>query len=128
MPDTPPECWGVFHVWMQATRPAAKFKFFVCLMPVGSSVVGVVINSRINELGRGEYLRPCYAPLSAQAHPFLSHDSYADCTETFTVNAADLGASRGRLHPDAARRVLESIEACPRLKPKTKRALLALTV
>lgn len=53
--------WGVFHVFMEGTTPA-KHKFFVCLTVAGGSAVGVVINSRINELGQGPALRPCYTP------------------------------------------------------------------
>lgn len=125
MSDTLPELWDVFHVWMEATHPA-KYKFFVCLVQTHQSFVGVVINSRINELGQGEYLRPCYAPLDTELHPFLAHDSYADCTRTFTLGVAVLTDFRGRLHPEATARVLESVSACPRLKGKTKKALLAL--
>lgn len=117
--------WGVFHVWMEGTQPA-KYKFFVCLLTFEGYAVGVVINSRVNELGRGEALRPCYAPLPAAVHPFLSHDSWADCTRTFTVSLADLTDHRGVLTPDAGRAVLEAVGVCPRMKPRTQTALLAV--
>lgn len=117
--------WGVFHVWMEGTNPA-KHKFFICLMVSGSSAVGVVINSKVNELGQGPHLRPCYAPISAQAHPFLTYDSWADCTRTFTLPLEDLTAPRGRVSPEAARAVLEAVGACPRLKPRTRAALLSV--
>lgn len=117
--------WGVFHVFMEATTPA-KHKFFVCLMTSGASAVGVVINSRINELGQGPHLRPCYAPVSAAGHAFLSYDSWADCTRTFTVPLEALTDPRGHLTPEAGRAVLEAVRACPRLKPRTRAALLAV--
>ncbi|CAM3868719.1 hypothetical protein [Deinococcus frigens] len=117
--------WGVFHVWMDGTQPA-KYKFFVCLLTGEGYAVGVVINSRINELGQGETLRPCYAPLYAATHPFLDHDSWADCTRTFTVSLADLTDHRGHLTPNAGRAVLEAVRVCPRLKPRTQAALLTL--
>lgn len=117
--------WGVFHVFMEGTNPA-KYKFFICLLASGSSAVGVVINSRINELGQGPDLRPCYAPVSAQAHPFLSYDSWADCTRTFTLPLEALEDRRGSLTGEAARAVLQAVEACPRLKPRTRAALLAV--
>ena len=119
--------WGVFHVWMDGTTPA-KYKFFVCLQAAGESALGIVINSRINELGQGPALRPCYAPLSAGAHPFLLHDSWADCTRTFTVPLAGLTDRRGQLAPDAARAVLEAMRVCPRLKPRTQAVLLAVAL
>ncbi|WP_420594397.1 hypothetical protein [Deinococcus sp.] len=119
--------WGVFHVWMDGTTPA-KYKFFVCLHVTGDSVLGIVINSRINELGQGPALRPCYATLSSEAHPFLEHDSWADCTRTFTVPLALLTDRRGQLTPDAARAVLEAVRVCPRLKPRTQGVLLAVAL
>lgn len=117
--------WGVFHVFMQGTNPA-KYKFFVCLMQSGGSALGIVINSQVNELGQGPYLRPCYAPLEMHAHPFLSHDSWADCTRTFTVPLEALQDRRGALTADAARAVLSAVHACPNLKPRTRAVLLAV--
>lgn len=126
-PQVSAPAWGVFHVFMEGTTPA-KHKFFVCLTVTGGSAVGVVINSRVNELGQGEALRPCYAPLMAAAHPFLSHDSWADCTRTFTLPLGALTDYRGSLTPDACRAVLEAVRLCPRLKPRTRAALLAVPV
>lgn len=124
-PQISAPAWGVFYVWMDGTQPA-KYKFFVCLLTFEGYAVGVVINSRINELGQGVYLRPCYAPLPAAAHPFLSHDSWADCTRTFTVSLADLTDHRGGLTLEAGQAVLEAVRLCPRLKPRTQAALLAV--
>lgn len=112
-------------MYMAGTTPA-KHKFFVCLMVTGALAVGVVINSRINELGQGPDLRPCYAPVSAEAHPFLSYDSWADCTRTFTLPLAALEDRRGQLSPAAARAALQAVSVCPRLKPRTRAALLAV--
>lgn len=113
---------------MEGTTPA-KYKYFICLLESGAeSVIGFVINSRINTLGQGPTLLPCYAPLLLAEHPFLDHDSWADCTGTFTVATRNLGTCRGHLTTAAAQGVLASVQACPRLKPKTKNTLLALKV
>lgn len=125
MTDAP--LWGVFHVWMDGTTPA-KYKFFICLHVSGESAVGLVINSGINELGQGEALRPCYAPVRQDGHPFLSRDSWADCTRTFTVPIEALSERRGTLTPEAARAVREAVQVCPRLKPRTRSVLLAVPV
>lgn len=66
------------------------------------------------------------APCSA--HPFLSHDSWADCTRTFTVPLAALTDHKGRLTQSAARAMLEAVNVCPRLKPRTQGVLLAVAL
>ena len=124
MTRTPePPAWAVFHVWMQATRPAPKYKYFICMHLQGGSALGLLINSQVNELGQGQYLHPCFAPLSAAAHAFLNHNSWADCTTLFTVPVADLTDGRGHLTPEAAQAVQAAVQACPKLKPKTKALL-----
>lgn len=120
-----PPVWGVFYVWMEGTTPA-KYKFFIVLHIAGASALGVVINSEVNTLGDLDRRGACFAPLSASAHPFLSHDSWANCTGTFTVPCTVLTDYRGSLTLEAAAEVRKAVQLCRVLPGKTKKLLTAV--
>lgn len=121
-----PPAWAVFLVWMEATRPAAKYKFFIVLSVQGGSALGVLINSRINTLGQTSRRAPCFAPVTAAEHSFLHHDSWADCTGTFTVPLSQLTQHQGQITPSTAGGIQAALRVCPILKPKTKALLLGV--
>lgn len=125
-PTPKPPSWAVYHVWVEATRPAAKFKYFIALHCQGQSVLGILINSRVNLLGQGDQLSPCFAPLAMADHPYLQHDSWADCTTVFTLPAESLTDYRGDICLSAAQGVMTAFEKCPVLKPKTKALMLGV--
>lgn len=117
-----PSTWMVFHVWMESTNPA-KYKFLIVLALYNKSAIGIVINSRINTLGDADRRLPCFAKLSKEQHTFLSHDSWADCTRTFTIPIEKLTDFRGSIHSDAAQNIHNAVLDCPMLKNKTKKIL-----
>lgn len=120
-----PPVWGVFHVWMEATNPA-KYKFFIVLHVAGASALGVLINSEVNTLGQPDRRRPCFAPVPVSAHPFLSYDSWADCTRSFTVPCSELADFRGSVARETAEGIHAAVNACEVLKEKTRQLFLAV--
>lgn len=120
--DIEPSAWMVFHVWMESTNPA-KYKFFIVLSLYNKSAIGIIINSRINTLGESDRRLPCFAKLLKEQHTFLNHDSWADCTRTFTVPIEELTDLIGLIHTDAAQNIRTAVLDCPMLKNKTKKIL-----
>lgn len=123
--NSAPPVWGVFHVWMEATNPA-KYKFFIVLHVSGASALGVVVNSEVNTLGDPDRRLPCFAPVPASAHPFLSYDSWADCTRSFTVPCSELADFRGNITRGTAAEVINAVELCRVLPGKTKKLFAAV--
>ena len=120
-----PPVWGVFRVWMEATNPA-KYKFFIVLHVAGTSALGILINTERNTLGQPDRRLPCFAPIPLSAHPFLSHDSWADCTRSFTVPCSELTDFRGSITPGTAGDIHAAANACEVLKEKTRQLFLAV--
>lgn len=119
--------WEVYHLWLEAMRPEAKYKFVVIAHVEDSYALGFVINSRVNDFYANKpELAPCHVAISQADHPFLEHDSFVDCTEVFTVPSVNLSADakRGGLSEASQAAVLRGVEVCPVLRTKHKKLIV----
>ena len=72
-------------------------KFFVVLGFDG----GILFNSKINQ-NLPTLIKDYHMPISAKAYPFLSHDSFLNCTKIFSVTSTHLwkGEKLGTINTD----------------------------
>lgn len=62
--------------------PYKKYWIIVAINNPRTSIVGVIINTRINtNIARNEYLRSQHILIKQCDHSFLDYDSYVDCSK-----------------------------------------------
>ena len=78
-------------------------KFFVVLGfdEQGNVYGGIVFNSKINQ-NLPTSIKDYHMPISAKDYPFLSHDSFLNCTKIFSVTSTHLwkGEKLGTINTD----------------------------
>lgn len=78
-------------------------KFFVVLGfdEQGNVYGGILFNSKINQ-NLPTLIKDYHMPISAKAYPFLSHDSFLNCTKIFSVTSTHLwkGEKLGTINTD----------------------------
>ncbi|MFO1353029.1 MAG: hypothetical protein U1F68_21075 [Gammaproteobacteria bacterium] len=112
-------------------RPKDKFLLLTCVNP---QLLFFVINSAINQYVREKpNLLVCQAPLRASDHPFLSHDSFVACNQTYPFEREylqgqllqDMGRIKGVVAQSARDQILAAVKACPTLPKREKEWILA---
>ncbi len=107
--------------------PKAKFLVVLC---GGSPPLLFIINSKIHRFICSQPdLYQCQVSIKAADHPFLTHDSFIDCSQVITgldddtirqqvLN--DLGRVKGELGADAKRAVIQAVASATTITPKHK--------
>lgn len=115
--------WEIyFDPHCRHSRPP-KPKFVVVAQVEGICQVALLINSRINRMFQRPKLLPCMVPIRRAQYPFLTQDSFVDCTEAFRYNDGELREYRDTLSQHDANQVLSGVLAC-RVLPKDEKDLI----
>jgi len=119
--------WDVYYIKNFAyalPKPKNKFVVVVHLDPIPHVFL---INTDVNKFIKNKpYLMDCEAPVKANEHPFLSHDSVIDCRDIFPLTQEELTDKRGKLSVTAQNVVLNAVKICPVLGRREKRKILEL--
>ena len=89
--------------------------------------LGLFINSRINAFFEERpALLSCHVALFREAHNFLEHDSFVDCTTSITIlkESLELMGYRGVIDKASIDPILRGVELCPLLKNGHKKRIL----
>ena len=79
---------------------------------------GLLINSQVHPyIESRPYLHPCMVEIRLSTHPFLSYDSWINCTVLHCLKKTELteGNWVGVLTPQTIQNVKQGILECPRM-------------
>lgn len=121
-----PVRWDVHYFFCQQARPEPKDKFVVIAHIDANWFYGFFINSEIKHFVTKRQLEPCMAPIAPHAHPFLTHNSWVDCTGAYTFPSDILSAEtyRGPLDKNTITAVLHAVSVCRVIRQKQKALIL----
>ncbi|MDX7993206.1 hypothetical protein [Xenorhabdus littoralis] len=108
------------------TPPKMKYLLVASCEP---KFLVLVINSEINNFIRcREELLQCQVDIPAVDHPFLCHDSFVNCVDTYAAfNLSDIKSQiidsyaeiyKGRLRDYCIRNVIEAVSESPSMEPR----------
>lgn len=122
----------VLLVWFAALRPFPKDKFAV-LCQIEPSPLFLLINSAINKfVVDTDELKSHHLVIGRDAHSFLDHDSYVDCTATFGYDREQLAAilrksperRKGMITDELRNRIIARVNESRQLPPKKQRSIV----
>lgn len=96
-------------------------KFFVVLGfdEQGNVYGGILFNSKINQ-NLPVSIKDYHMPISAKAYPFLSHDSFLNCTKIFSVTSTHLwkGEKLGTINTTDFELICSTVCSYPNAVPR----------
>lgn len=126
-----PQVWDVYRLFAEQTNPP-KYKFVIVTSAPAEVgyVLGIFINSELNEFQQQPELGPCFVTVPAATHSFLSYDSWAACSDVYTFSHAQLiqGERCGRITAQIAAQIKTAALACPILRRGHKRVFAEITL
>lgn len=117
--------WDVHFIHCQQTYPP-KLKYVILAHLEDDWFYGLFINSLVHLFVQSKpKLLPCMASIPVATHPFLRHDSWVDCTDTYYFKQVDAENNVGCIHVDMVPAIQAAVKACPKLLPNQKRRILS---
>jgi hypothetical protein len=105
-------------------------KFFVLVCLTRSDDAGVVfINSNINpNLFPAFELRELHQKISRSDYPFLTYDSFIDCSDIFKMNSQKIETHltqypldyKGKLNHTDIKKIIELLSRSPKISPRNR--------
>jgi len=120
------QLWRIYFVKdCRHTLPDPKDKYVIATH-IDGDTLGFLINSQITPwVQRRPHLLVCEAPILAQQHSILRHDSIVDCRSLYPFTDDELTVHKGMVSAQAKSDILKAIAQCPVLLEKHKIAILA---
>lgn len=116
--------WDVHFIHCLQTTPP-KLKYVIIAHLEDDWFYGLFINSLVHPFVKGRpKLLPCMASIRVATHPFLSYNSWVDCTATYHFKQIDANNRVGCVHADMVQSIQAAVKACPKLLPGQKRRIL----